>query len=108
MVEFECGESLKSKIKFLMILSLLFDTLCNVQVKKKVSRKMRVNFWKRWIWIISSLVDTRDNTWVIYKIERLNNLYILMGEKKREKGKSVDNNLQKNAELLYSENNGKG
>lgn len=26
MVEFECGESLKSKIKFLMILSLLFDT----------------------------------------------------------------------------------
>lgn len=28
MVEFECGESLKSKIKFLMILSLLFDTLC--------------------------------------------------------------------------------
>lgn len=53
-------------------------------------------------------LDTRDNTWVIYKIERLNNLYILMGKKKREKGKSVDNNLQKNAELLYSENNGKG
>lgn len=103
MVEFECGESLKSKIKFLMILSLLFDTLCNVQVKKKVSRC-------EWIFEKDGfeLFHLSWYTWVIYKIERLNNLYILMGKKKREKGKSVDNNLQKNAELLYSENNGKG
>lgn len=69
---------------------------------------MRVNFWKRWIWIISSLVDTRDNTWVIYKIERLNNLYILMGEKKKGKREICWQQFTKNAELLYSENNGKG
>lgn len=47
MVEFECGESLKSKIKFLMILSLLFWYTLQRTSKEKSKQKDASEFLKK-------------------------------------------------------------